>query len=89
MEEENGKIEWKSTEWKNGMGNRMEMVEMVDCNGWPFSASVLEFNCVTPPMIYKFIIEGSIYTSILMVKDMYMCIIKVNFHVVSICAVWK
>ena len=28
-----GKIEWKSREWK-------EIVEMVDCNGWPFWASV-------------------------------------------------
>ena len=45
-------IDWKSQngriEWKNGMevyrmeqtGNRMEMVEIVDCNGWPFWASV-------------------------------------------------
>ena len=37
MEEYNGKIEWKSREWKN----RMEIVEMVDCNGWPFWASVV------------------------------------------------
>ena len=49
-------IEWKTQngrrEWKNRMeiyrmeewnGNRMEMVEMVDCNGWAFWASVLEF----------------------------------------------
>ena len=27
----------KSREWKN----RMEIVEMVDCSGWPFWASVL------------------------------------------------
>ena len=38
MEEWNGKIEWKYTKWKN----RMEMVEMVDCNGYEgFRSNVL------------------------------------------------
>ena len=30
------KMQWKSAEWTN----RMEMVEMVGCNGWPFWASL-------------------------------------------------
>ena len=44
-ESQNGRIEWKNrmevTRMEEQTGIRMEMIKMVDCNGWPFWASVV------------------------------------------------